>query len=247
MWKNALLVSLIVSLFCGVAYAETLHLVTEDYPPFNMPAVGKSGDKVDTTGTLTGISVDIVKELFKRAGIDYTLEIYPWQRAYDMGLNQPGYGVFSTTRTKEREALFKWVGPLVENDWVFFVKKNSGIKIQSLDDARKYRIGGYQGDAVALYLEKENFKLDLVTYDHMNAKKLDMNRIDIWATGKLLGPYFAKQERTSGVKGVYTFKKTVMSLAFNKSVPDAVIAKLNKILKGMNTDGTVQEIYKRYR
>lgn len=225
---------------------QTLYLATEDYPPFNMRASDKR--KGSSSSDITGISTEIVVELFKRSKIPYSIQIYPWKRAYDLALRKPNYGVFSTTRTKEREKLFQWVGPLVKNNWVFFAKKNRKLKIGSMDEAKKFRVGSYQGDATAIYLEKSlGFKLHLTAYDHLNARKLANNRIDLWATGHLLGPYMARAENVSGLEAVYTFKEMILSLAFNKSVSPKIIKKLNKILTGMRRDGTIKEIHKRYR
>ena len=107
-------------LISGNVYGETLHLVTENYPPFNMSIDGADSAK---ESKIIGISTEIIQELFKRAKIKYTIQLYPWKRAYWMAKNKANHGVYSTTRTPERENLFKWVGPLGENHWVFFAKK----------------------------------------------------------------------------------------------------------------------------
>ena len=61
----------------------------------------------------------------------------PWAQGYTMAQRQPNVALYSTTRTESRENLFKWVGPLATMKWVFFAKAGSGIKISSLDDAKK--------------------------------------------------------------------------------------------------------------
>jgi len=236
----------IVCLFiANLAYAEPLHLVTEDYPPFNMRVNGQPTGNADDP--LTGIAVEIIKELFKRAGIDYTLQIYAWERAYNMALETPGYGVFCTFRTPEREALFQWVGPLVPNDWVLMAKKSRNIKINSLEDARKYKIGDYKGDAIGIFLEKEGYKVEYSIHSHLAARKLDAEKIDLWATGTLAGLYFAKREGISGLEQVFQIRQDSMSLALNKSVSADVVAQLNKTLQDMKDDGTVEKINARYR
>ena len=217
--------------------AETINLTTENYPPFNM----ESADK-----TITGVSTEIVHELFGRAKLDYQIRLYGWTRAYKLALETPWHGVYSTTRTKEREPLFQWVGPLVNNNWIFMAKKGKNIRINSLEDAKKYRIGGYRGDAVALYLQSQGFELDLASKDYLNALKIDRDRIDLWATGHLLGPYYARQNNIGNLEPVFTFRETVMAIAFNKDVPRGVINQLNTELKKMRQDGTVANIYKRY-
>lgn len=221
--------------------APKIKLVTENYPPFNMEENGK----------IVGMSTDIIKELLKRENIDYSLELFPWARSYKMGMEEKDTVVYSTTRTPEREALFKWVGPLVSNDWVFFAKKGTAIKINSLDDARKYSVGGYNGDAASEFLLKEKFEkgksLQLATNDKQNALKLEAGRIDLWATGSQLGPWIAKTEKTGKIVPLYTFKKTEMYAAFNKGFDDAIIKKLNETLDKMKKDGSINKIYDKYK
>jgi hypothetical protein len=38
-----------------------------------------------------------------------------WPQAYGLAQTDPAGLVFSTTRAKDREKLFKWVGPIDEN------------------------------------------------------------------------------------------------------------------------------------
>ena len=87
--------------------------MTEDYPPFNMQGEG---------GKIVGLSTEVVEELFKRAGVEYKLTLMPWKRAYEDTLGTPNTALYSTTRTPEREALFKWVGPLVNNQLGVFLQ-----------------------------------------------------------------------------------------------------------------------------
>ncbi|QTA84088.1 substrate-binding periplasmic protein [Desulfonema magnum] len=237
----------IVLFFCSwsIGWSETLHLLTEDYPPFNMRVSGESIGNADDP--ITGISTEIVRELFKRAGIEYTIRIYAWNRSYNMALQKSGHGVFSTFRTPEREQLFNWVGPLVSTSWILMGKKNRNIKISTLDDARKYKIGGCKGDAFAIFLEKKGFKIEYAISEHLNARKLDGEKIDLWATVNLLGPYLAKKEGLSVLEQVFMIKESFMYLALNKSVSTETVAKLNKIFEEMKADGTVDQIFSNYR
>ena len=214
-----------------------LLLTTENYPPFNMREVG--------TKKITGISSDIVREVMMRAGILYSIKYFPWKRAYGMALRNPGTCVFSTTETAERKPKFKWVGPLVENDWVFFGQLDSRIVITSIDDARNYVVGGYDGDAVAVYLAQQGIKLDLATHDRYNARKLAAGRFELWATGQHLGPFLAKRAGVA-IKPLFTFRETVMSLACNRSVDDKMIKTLNAILADLKREGMVDQFVAKY-
>ncbi len=198
-------------------------------------------------GNITGLSTEVVREMFKRANIDYSLTLrFPWKRVFRLTLEKPNYGLFSTTRTPEREDLFKWVGPLVVNKWVFLAKPGSEIKLTKLDDAKRLRVGGYKGDALANYLESEDFKIITSFRDNENAVKLMSDKIDLWASGHMSGVYFAAQEGIMGLKPLLTFKKTEMYLAFNKETSDSVINALQQALDGMMKDGSYDQLTKRY-
>ena len=232
------LVLSVVAVMPGKASARALLLTTENYPPFNMQAEGSQ--------RIIGISTDIVRKLMVRAGINYSIKFLPWQRAYGMALKREDTCVFSTTLTEERRDKFKWVGPLVSNDWVFFGRADSELEIASLEDARAFVVGGYKGDAVAVYLEHQGFQLDLASHDHVNPAKLSAGRFEIWATGNHLGPYLASQAGVE-IRPLFTFKETVMSLACNHSVEDQLIERLNALLEELVEDGSVAEVMARYQ
>ena len=62
-----------------------------------------------------------------------------------MALEDENIVLFGTTYTKAREDKFKWVGPLATKRDILVAKKDSGIKISNLDDAKKVgRIGTLQ-------------------------------------------------------------------------------------------------------
>lgn len=236
-------------LFAVTAHADVLEspelvLLTENFPPNNMAAEGKNYAKDEN---ISGISTDLVREMFKRAGVKYQLTLrFPWQRIYTQALETPGYGVFSTARLPERENDFKWVGPLGPDDWVLLAKADSPISINSLEEAKQYRVGAYQGDAIAEHLTQQGLQPLTVLRDQENAKKLQRGDIDLWATGDPAGFYLARQEGVSGLKSVLRFNTAQLYLALNKQTPDAVVQKLQAALEQMRADGFVAEVLKRY-
>lgn len=220
------------------AKSYELLLTTENYPPFNM--------QEQETNRIVGISTDLVREIMKRAKVHYRMQFLPWQRAYAKALDSENTCVFSTTETNERKPRFKWVGPLVQNDWIFFGRGDSDLQITSLEDARRHVVGGYKGDAVALFLEEQGFDLDLASHDHVNPGKLAAGRFDLWATGNHLGPFLAHQAGVA-IRPLFTFRETVMSLACNKDVDDQLIVTLNATLEALRSEGVVAEIVAKYQ
>ena len=237
MKKNAIKLLCAGMLVSSYAWAD-LVLTTEDAPPTNFTTDGGK--------TITGSATEQVQEMMKRAGIKYTNTLYPWQRAIDMAEKEKDTCVYSTTRTEAREKKFQWVGPVAPNDWVLFALADSKIELKALEDAKKYKVGGYRGDAVALYLEEQKFKLDNATNDDQSLKKLQAGAIDLWATGILAGPWTAKKGNAK-IKPVLNFKKTELYLACNLGVAKETIDKLNATLQAMDKDGTRAKIDQKYK
>ncbi|MBG4778619.1 ABC transporter substrate-binding protein [Pseudomonas aeruginosa] len=249
MQRSLLFALLATLLWGGGARAETdpdysMVLLTENFPPYNMAINGKNFAQEDN---IDGIAVDIVREMFKRAGIKYSLTLrFPWDRIYKLALEKPGYGVFVTARLAEREDKFKWVGPIGPDDWVLLAKGDSPITLGSLDEAKKYRIGAYKGDAIAEFLGKNGFEADLALRDQENAQKLVKGQIDLWASGDPAGRYLAKQEGVTGLKTVLRFNSDQLYLALNRETPDEVVQKLQAALDGMRKEGFVEDILNSY-
>ena len=236
-------------LFIGTAQAADspdtdIVLLTENFPPYNMAKNGKNfaqGENID------GIATDIVREIFKRTDITYSLTLrFPWERVYKLALENPGYGAFVMARLPDRERLFKWVGPIGPDDWIMLAKADSKITLETLDDARKYKIGAYKGDAIATTLAKQGLKPVVVLRDQDNAKKLVSGQIDLWATGDPAGRYLARQEGVSGLKTVLRFNSAELYLALNKDVPDETVAKLQAALDQLRKEGVVDNIMAKY-
>jgi polar amino acid transport system substrate-binding protein len=180
-------------------------LLTENFPPYNMASNGKNFAREDN---LDGIAVDIVREMFKRAEVNYSMTLrFPWDRIYKLALEKPGYGVFVTARLPEREALFKWVGPIGPDDWVLLGRSDSPINLTSLEQAKQYKVGAYKGDAIAEHLLENGLEPITVLRDQLNAKKLMAGQIDLWATGDPAGRYLAKQGGVSGLKTHPAFRQ----------------------------------------
>ncbi|WP_061240097.1 ABC transporter substrate-binding protein [Ectopseudomonas composti] len=236
----------ILALSCGLslARAESLVLLTENLPPFNMSVTGNNFARDDN---VTGISADILRAVCERAGVECQLILrFPWQRVYQQTLDDAGYGLFSTARTAEREKLFKWVGPIASNDWVLFAKGDSAIQLGSLEDARRYRIGGYKDDAKTQFLLDKGIEVQTALRDAENVRKLERGQIDLWVTSDQAGRFVARQEGVDSLKVVQHLYKADLYLALNRQTPDELVQKLQRTLDSLRAEGALKSIEARY-
>jgi polar amino acid transport system substrate-binding protein len=217
--------------------APRLYITTESAAPSSM----REGNEV------TGIDTDKVRGIMARTGVGHTIELLPWKRAYNAALQRPDGCVFSTTRTPERERLFKWVGPIDEAEWVLMGRADRSFQLHSLEDARALRIGTYHGDARDQYLRARGFEVDPAPNDLLNPPKLLVNRIDLWAATRRPGSRVLAQHGWSRqIVPVLSFNRVGMYLACNRAVPDALVERMNEALEAMARDGTLRHIERKY-
>jgi polar amino acid transport system substrate-binding protein len=214
-----------------------LLITTESSPPSAM----MEGKRI------TGFAAEKIRVVLQRAGIDYEMEMLPWRRAFLMAQSQPNTCVFSTTRVPEREARFKWVGPTHENDWTLFGLAGRDYRISKLEDAKKLRIGAYNGDVRGEYLTQNGYNVDTVQDRLSNPRKLLLNRVDLWATSIRTGSAIVAQNGWKGrIVPVLTYKRTELFLACNPAVPDALVARMNTALQAMNREGLSAAIERQF-
>jgi polar amino acid transport system substrate-binding protein len=234
------MVAAMLGLGCAAPLAQSeprLYLTTEQAPPYSV----REGERV------IGIGADTVREIMGRANIEHTIELLPWKRAYTAALERSDACVFSTTRTPEREPLFKWIGPIGEADWVLMARADRKLHLNSLEDARNYRIGTYNGDARDQYLRARGFKVDPAPNDLLNLRKLMADRIDLWAASiRRGGAALARMGYADKVVPVFVFNRIRVYLACNRGVPDAMTARMETAYESMTRDGSLERILHRY-
>ncbi len=234
-----LLVALVIA--GGTAFAQSLKIYTEE----NAPLQFKAPD-----GNLTGIAIDVVREIQKRVGSKEPIELVPWARSYQEVQTEPNIVLFSMNRTAERNPLFQWVGPLDEITHYFYIKADSKIIIKSLDDAKKLRaIGVYKNDVRDLVLTKAGFtNLDRANENLTNVKKLMIGRLDAFAgsPGEIADLTKGAGCKVSDLKEAFPFLKAQAFIAFSKKTPEATVKTWSDALDVMKKDNTFEQIFRKY-
>jgi polar amino acid transport system substrate-binding protein len=222
------------------AMSAELTILTENLPPLNYLK----------DGVLVGPSVEIVKEIQRRVGSHEEIKVYPWARAYKMALEDENVVLFGTTYTKVRHDKFKWIGPLATKRDILVVKKGSGIKINSLEDAKKVnRIGTLRDDTRERLLKRLGFtNLEPVSDEQKNAKKLVLGRIDLWTYKK---PGLKTVCELAGVdyneiEEVYHLRKIDLMIAFSKKTSDSIVQNWSNAFNEMLADRTIMQIRKKW-
>ena len=223
---------------------DHLILYTEQYPPFNFESNGK----------LQGISVDLMVKILEKAGSKLNrnnIVLQPWARSYAQVQNEENVGLFAMTRSKEREKLFKWVGPIAPQTLALTALKSKHIKINSLDDIKKYSVGVIRDDISEQVLLKDGIpksNLQEVAETIQNIRKLNMGRIDLWAYGAEVAKWELKSNgfNPDNYETIYNLQKAETWYAFNPKTSDSVITALQNAYNELVKDGEYQKILDSY-
>jgi polar amino acid transport system substrate-binding protein len=232
--KKTVIILLIVWLIIplSISGAADMTLITEELPPFNYKE----------NGTLTGASTEVVREIARRLGVNADVEVMPWARGYQELVGKPNVALFTTARTKDREALFHWVGPLYVSRLAFYGRKKDSPRIDSLDAARRVKaIATYKDDFGEQILKSLGFtNLDSSNSPHSNIRKLMSGRVDLWFFHDIS---LDRLTRETGIdpdeiEVVYTHREVYSYIAISKQTPVAVVQQWQAALDAMKADGT---------
>lgn len=246
--KKKYLLGLLLSggLFMSQSSASELKLLTENYPPYNM----------EIKGELKGLAIDVLDSMLENMGnqeIKNNIKIGAWSRVYSYAKNKKNHMVFSTTRTDEREKLFKWVGPIVKSKIGIITLKNSNIKITNISDLNKYTIGAVKKDIGQSLLIKAGVD-NIKSSGGASAvktlyKKLTKGKIDMFAYETVVSKYIGTKNgySTDDFKVAYVLKEADLYFAFNIDTSDEIITKWQKSLDTIKEAGTLAKIIKKYQ
>jgi polar amino acid transport system substrate-binding protein len=236
----------IISLLAMAAFstgllAQPLTIYCEDDPPSQIR---------NPDNSLSGFAVDLVREIQKRVHNDDPIRMVTWARGYYAVQNDPNVLLFSMARTAERNRLFRWIGPILESPYGFYVRADSRIVINSINDAKKINsIGVYRDDVRDLFLTRAGFtNLDRITNNDDNIKKLMTGRIDAYA-GSPLGIADAMKSagfQATDVKLAFVFMKSQSFIAASRDTATGVVKAWNDALGSLKSDGTFKAILAEY-
>jgi polar amino acid transport system substrate-binding protein len=99
-------------------------LLIQEYAPFSYTEA--------KTGEIRGFVTDKIIEIMKRAGETADISSTSLARGLNATLNDDNTCLFAFRRTPERENLFKWVGPLTNDNWVLYGRKNDSRVLKNL-------------------------------------------------------------------------------------------------------------------
>ncbi|HXP98099.1 MAG TPA: ABC transporter substrate-binding protein [Telmatospirillum sp.] len=239
MRKTCLSALLCLMVATGPAVAQTLHFVAAVLPPL----------VIDNGGKPDGAVLVVLRELTQKLGVPFSVEFLPQPRALLESQKSTDIAFAGVSRNPEREAAYKWVGPLIFDSIVLVTKKGNKAAPATLDAAKTWAVATLRGGATVPALQAAGFTNIVEVKDTESAARmLDAGRVDAWATPKLSGAYIYKSlgldPKTLEIGP--EIRRNDVYLGVPKGLPDDTVATWQKALDELKAQGRIEAITRQF-
>lgn len=240
-WKQILILCLCLIGFSSNVFAETkLIIVTGEIPPLI--------SRQPENSFLTEIFQAVEKEM----GVSFVFKFLPWKRCELHIKKLKAWGAIPYVRTPEREKTYDFSERLFETGSKLFgytsERKMKNISYTELSELKKYKIGGVRGYWYEKMFNDAGIKLELVTNEDQNLKKLRAGRIDFAPLDETAGWHMIRSLFPEESGNFFTLTKPLRVkdsfLMTSKQYPDGqeLLTRFNTALKKIKENGVFQKI-----
>jgi polar amino acid transport system substrate-binding protein len=198
---------------------------------------------------VAGPATEVVEKTLQTAGLtDYQLKLYPWARAYDMALKEPGVLIYLIARTPVREQQFQWAGEIMTIQYhLYRLRERTDIHVKTLADAKNYTIGVMRDDVRQQYLQTKGFYRLTVSAQAIDSfNKLIKHQVDLLplAEADTSGLCLQAHFDCAGLERVLTLDETTVGLymAYSTSTEASIVQRTRVAFDKLKADGTVRRI-----
>jgi polar amino acid transport system substrate-binding protein len=236
--------TLLATPLCVAAADGGLLGVTENLPPLNY---------LDD-GVAQGFAVELLRLMAAQAGMRLDLQVLPWQRAQQVAEAHVHSALFSLTRTPEREARFRWVGPIAQRRILLYkLASRADLALNQLSELGSARIGVVRDSAADRALQaaglRPGIELEQGLDDATNVRKLLAGRMDYVALLDWAAAWNLRQMQLP-----YGTLQTVMEQDVSKSywyglrrdAHPALVRRLQAALDALRRDGRYERLRQHY-
>ena len=237
MMRRTACIALSLLLLGTLAHAAPLRVVTEE-----------TAYSYLIDGKVAGPATEVVETTLQRAGLGgYQLGLYPWARAYDLALSEPGVLIYLIARTSEREGLFRWVGEIMRIDYHFYkLRQRKDIQVPNLEAAKNYRIGVLREDVRHQYLLANGFdKIVVTAHNSDNFKRLLHGQVDLAPMPEqdMVTLCIEAGVDPATVEKVFTPNTSAqLYMAFSRQTDDATVMRAQAAFEQLEAEGAVARI-----
>ncbi|WP_339530364.1 ABC transporter substrate-binding protein [Pseudomonas mucidolens] len=242
--KLSTLITALLCLLSGpVVGAGQYQVVTEEWAPYNY----RDGNQ------LTGMSTEIVRRIMALTGDDFDVVLRPSMRSSRVLKTRPKTIMYSLFRTAEREPLYKWVGPIVEESIYPYQLASAPQPVNSLEQLMHApRITTRHAGLIPETLQALGFNnLEKSATESLQLYRMLLaGRTDIIIGDTAAGvTYYSRQlDIDPGTLRQIPIElyRSSLYIAFSLDSDDEVVARWARALEQMRRSGELKRIRDRY-
>lgn len=242
--RRILLGSLFWLACTGVEAEGGYTIVTEEWAPYNYVE----------NGVLKGISVDIVEAIMAATDVRFRAMVLPSMRTTLALQGEPRTIMFSLFRTREREALYQWVGPILEESVYPYRLRQAAPPPRTLEELKAAtsittRVAGL----VPRQLQALGFRnLDPAAVESEQLyKMLYLGRADIIVGDTDSGVFYYTRKLGFDPGALEKIPVEIVHselyIAFSLDSDDDLVRSWNAALKTLKDQGKLEQIVAKYR
>ena len=226
-------------------FAQQITVLTEHLPPFQFVE----------HNSISGLATDVIQAVFRKSEVDYQIEAHAWSDAYQQTLKQPNICLYSTARLPSRDDKFYWVGKIATATSSFYALTRRDLKLNSLEQAKQYRIAAIKDDASHHFLLANGFSDGENIYTHHNYDTLlhlldiPSRSIDLVILSKEVFPYrLTDEQKPEDYQELMEIEALALHfyLTCNKKTDALVLSKLKEAMARLEKDGTLERIRQKW-
>lgn len=241
--NHSTLTALLLCLLIGEpAGAEHYQVVTEEWAPYNY----------EENNQLTGMTTEIVRAIMAVTGDEFDIVLLPSMRASHTLKTRPKTILYSMFRTPERESLYKWVGPIVEES-IHPYQLASATPTTSLEQLlHAPQITTRHAGLLPDMLQSLGFKnLDKSATESVQLYKMLLNGRTSIIIGDTDAGVAYRSRQLNIAPGTLRqipieLYRSSLYIAFSQDCDDAVVASWAKALETLRESGELERIQRKY-
>lgn len=216
----------------------TVRIVTSNFPPLS----------IEHGGEQPGALLEIVEELCRRLRVTPELDFLPWKRAIFVTGTSARTAIFPLTRQADREAQFRWLAQLYEENYIFLAPKEGTFDVRRPADMKNRRIAMIRGGGQITLLKQLGYVrvVEAATVDEVHRFLLE-GMADA-AIGERAIVNSSLKRRKSEHQFVMSLPvhKTAAWLAGSLDFTESEAAMFARAMDGIVADGTRLKILRKY-
>lgn len=218
------------------ASPDRIDIVTEDWRPYSY----------EENGEIKGSATEIVVKTAERAGLQYSIAIYPWARGYKKTLSHRNTMIYALADSPSRRQTFHFVGAVAPVDTYYFYRlaERNDIQATSLEDMKQYSVGTSTESAVEDFLTNSEFpKLHSVFAVSKLFKMMDHGRVDLFvSTEANVRAHEAAGRFPAGrYVPVIEAMRAGTFMAFGPDVDEGVLAQMRTAYQELKAEGAIPD------